>query len=154
MTKADPIFGETCERFAYEYSTLSAEECSDPALNLNFDAKAFCCNEPEPDNCSICSPGKMLGDPDTIVQTEFFGSATCGEIDTYASYLPVGACSRFVDDLLDNPFGAEDACCVTDPNFKEGGGNGEAGCTRTGNQLVATSVACLFASSVWSLFIF
>jgi hypothetical protein len=141
MTKTDPIFGETCERFAYEYAALSVEECASPTVSINFDAKAFCCNEPEPNNCSICPEGKMLDSPDTVVLTEFFGSATCGEIDTYASYLPAGECSPFLDELLDNPFGAEDECCVNDPN--------SGGYRRSGiSQVFAATVSCLVASSL------
>lgn len=97
----------------YEYNLLTAEECQDPTISLNFDAKAFCCNEPEPDNCSICPEGTRLDDPDTQVQTEFFGDATCGEIDTYASFLPDDSCIFFVRDLLDDPFDGELQCCIS-----------------------------------------
>lgn len=113
LAKTDPIYFETCARFAYEYTTLTADECQDPVTALNFDAKAFCCNEPEPDNCSICPDGTTLADVNKQVQTEFFGDATCGEIDTYASYLPSDACDTFVFSLLDNHIDGEFACCVS-----------------------------------------
>lgn len=118
LTKTDPVYGESCERFVYEYTTLSQEECSSPSLVLDFNGKAFCCNEPAPNDCSICPAGKMLASTDKVVTTEFFGSSTCGEIATYASYLyPNTTCSVLLADLLDKPFGgAEDECCVDDPN--------------------------------------
>jgi hypothetical protein len=123
MTKTDPVYGQSCERFAYEYTTLTEEACLTPNFNLNFYAKAFCCNEPEPDDCSICPAGRMLGDPNKEVQTEFYGTATCGEIDTYASYLPANSCTAFINKLLDNPFGAEGECCVDNPNASPSGGS-------------------------------
>ena len=137
--------GKTCERWAYEYTTLSAEECTAPDISLNFDAKAFCCNEPEPDNCSICPSGMKLAAADTVVKTEYYGSATCGEIETYASYMPEGSCNLFFNDLLDNPFGAEDECCVDDPNAGSEGNAGSAGSGRR------PTVTCLVAFSLWGL---
>jgi len=112
LTKVDPVLSESCARFVYEYSTLTEEECKTPDVALNFDAKAFCCNEPQPDNCSICPTGQKLGDPAKEVKTEFFGIATCGDINTYAGYLPADSCAAFINKLLDNPFGAEGECCV------------------------------------------
>jgi hypothetical protein len=112
LTKKEPVFGEACERFMYEYSTLSAEECPNAATALNFDSKAFCCNEPAPENCSICPAGQSIEDPDKSLRSEFFGNVTCGEIATHASYLPGDQCEKFINKLLDNPFGASDSCCV------------------------------------------
>lgn len=130
MTKTDPIFGESCTRLAYEYTTLTKDECLTPDFSLNFYAKAFCCNEPEPNKCSICPVGLMLGDLSKEVRTEFFGTATCGEISTFARYLPEGSCKPFLDELLDNPFGAESECCVTDPNAKSTSGPGRSALRR------------------------
>ena len=123
LNKTDPIFGESCARFSFEYTTLSEEECLVPDVSLNFNAKAFCCNEPEPDDCSICPVGQMLGDSTKEVRTEFFGTTTCGEINSYARYLPTGSCKGFIDELLDNPFGAEGECCVDDPNANTANGS-------------------------------
>ena len=117
----------TCQRYAYEYTGLIEAECPDATNLLKFDAKAFCCNEIPPENCSICSEGKILESEDKEVTTEFFGAATCGEINSYASYLPDGECAVFLSELLDDPFGAEGQCCMDDPNAgaSDGGGSSD-----------------------------
>jgi hypothetical protein len=117
LTIFEPVFQETCNRFLFEHTTLSADECPSAATLLNFDAKAFCCNEPAPENCSVCGAGDMLDDAEKIVQSEFFGPVTCGEIATHASYLPTGKCGEFIAKLLDNPFDASSECCVIDPDY-------------------------------------
>mmetsp|Transcript_79314 Transcript_79314/g.119244 ORF Transcript_79314/g.119244 Transcript_79314/m.119244 type:complete len:311 (+) Transcript_79314:153-1085(+) len=115
LTKAEPVFGQTCERYAFEYSGLTEGKCSLSAATkaLNFDAKAFCCNEVPPENCEICAPGEVLGDPEKVLQSEFYGAVTCGEVAEHAKYLPNGQCKRFINTLLDIPFGANDACCIS-----------------------------------------
>jgi hypothetical protein len=114
LTKAEPIFGETCERFVFEYTGLSADQCSGRSATkaLNFDAKAFCCNEAAPENCEICPDGQFVYDSDKALQSEFFGEVTCGEIVEHATYLPGGECKRFLNELLDIPSGASAECCV------------------------------------------
>lgn len=82
-----------------------------------------------------------LGSRETVVQTEFFGSETCGDIDTYASYLPAGSCTFFLNELLDDPTGAEGECCVA---------NGNSG-AQGGSQVFAAAVSGLVASTLWSL---
>jgi len=116
LTKKDPVYGRSCERYHYEFSTLTTTECANATASLNFDAKAFCCGETPPNACSICPNGQKVGDSEKVLRTEFFGSVTCGEIATYASYLPSEACSLFVSDLLDDPLGTESPCCVSDSN--------------------------------------
>ena len=93
LTLFDPIFNKSCERFMYEYSTLTADECPNAAEIFNFDAISFCCpdvTEPPNTSCSICpeETGGTLSHPEKPVETEFFGLATCGEMEIHASYLP------------------------------------------------------------------
>lgn len=126
LNKVDPVYGESCERFMFEYSMLSAEECPNAVTLLNFDAKAFCCNEDPPENCSVCPDGQPLIDPSKSVRTELYGNATCGEIETYASYLPDGMCAAFINELLDNPFGASGECCEGGPPDNSGATQGKA----------------------------
>jgi hypothetical protein len=136
LDKYEPIFKETCERFMYEYTTLTAEQCPNAVTLLNFDAKAFCCNEEPPENCSICLEGQTLIDPDKIVRNEL---STCGEIETHASYLP-DMCLDFISELLDNPFDAASECC-------EGGDDSVEGKTS------AAIVGSVFISAVTSVFV-
>jgi hypothetical protein len=120
---AEPVFGKTCLRWMYETTTLqilsAGDECPNADSELNFDAVAFCCpTVPAPDNCSICPAGERLkGDADALtVQTEFFGTVTCGELETYASFLPsttATACSDFYSGL-DIRQGED--CCEIDPD--------------------------------------
>jgi hypothetical protein len=116
---AEPIFGKTCLRFMYEFTMLNAEECPNAVKELNFDAIAFCCpTVAAPDSCSICPSGERRKDPANApqdVQTELYGSVTCGELQTHASLLPdiTGACSKFIFDL-DIREGQE--CCEIDPD--------------------------------------
>ena len=112
LNKTDPVYGVTCERRVYDYTTLTVDECKDSTFALNFDGKAFCCGEQAPNQCSVCPKGTTLGDPDKVLQTEFFGDVTCGQIASYAGYLPADSCSLFIGELLDDPFGAESQCCV------------------------------------------
>jgi hypothetical protein len=117
LAKFEPVYQETCNRFLYEYTTLTADECPSAVTLLNFDAKAFCCNEAAPENCSICPEGQLLDDAEKSVQSEFFGQVTCGEIATHASYLPANKCGEFLFDLLDDAFGETSECCVIDPDY-------------------------------------
>eukprot|EP00934_Nitzschia_sp_Nitz4_P009085 Nitzschia sp. Nitz4//scaffold34_size148208//104759//105797//NITZ4_002990-RA/size148208-processed-gene-0.86-mRNA-1//-1//CDS//3329548825//9075//frame0 len=111
LSKADPVYEQTCERLMYEYTTLTETECLDPIAALNFDAKAFCCNEAAPENCSICPEGSTLLALDTEVVTEFYGTVTCGDIHTYASFLPNSSCPAFIAFLVDDPINAASVCC-------------------------------------------
>ncbi len=145
LTKTDLVLGDSCERFVYEFTTLSTEECANSSSSLNFDAKAFCCEESPPNQCSVCSAGQKLADPSKVVQTEFYGSVTCGEIAIYASYLPAGACSNFISDLLDDPLGEESLCCVSDPISR--------GMKREGKicKLISFSMLALMFGSLFTL---
>jgi hypothetical protein len=117
----EPIFGKTCLRFMYEFTTLKAEQCPNAAKELNFDAVAFCCppssgaeEAAHESSCSICPFGERLKDS-VAVQTEFFGTVTCVELQTHASFLPsiAGACPAFMFGL-DIREGQE--CCEHDPD--------------------------------------
>jgi hypothetical protein len=100
----------------YEFTGLTAEECPNAAILLQFDAVSYCCPDVSaPDNCSICGPREIPSDPDTQVETEFFGTATCGTLATHATYLPNVelACQAFLFGLeLNN----DEDCCEPDPN--------------------------------------
>ena len=117
MAKKDQVFQTTCERFSYDYTGLESDKCNDQAAatkRLNFDAKAFCCNEPPPENCQICPAGYYVPeeDMDKVLQSEFFGEVTCGEIVEHAKYLPGGQCKRMVNELLDVQERGHEDCCV------------------------------------------
>jgi hypothetical protein len=125
---AEPVFGKTCLRFMYEFTTLNAEECPNAASELNFDAVAFCCptvavvTSDTSSYCSICPSGTRQKDPALEVQTQFFGNVTCGELHTHASFLPssstatattTSACS---DLILELDIREGQDCCEIDPD--------------------------------------
>jgi hypothetical protein len=118
LALVEPIYGKTCSRFMYEFTTLNAEECPNAVKELNFDAVTFCCpTVVAPDSsCSICPSGERRKDPSPQdVQTEKFGTVTCEELQTHASLLPpiTGACSEFIFDL---DIREGQGCCEIDPD--------------------------------------
>ena len=141
LSKQTPVLGTTCERFVYEYSTLTQSECGNALYYVNYDAKAFCCNEPAPNTCSICPSGTKLM-PNQKVRTEFYGYATCGDIQSYANYLYAGACPLFLAQLLDNPVNPSSECCVS-----TGGGSSSGYNSRS----LADLAAILLAPALWNL---
>lgn len=114
LALSEPIRGETCERLVYEYTTLTSDECLNPALALNFDARAFCCPDvPTPNGCSICPLGQIIEDDARMISTEFFGKVSCRELQFHASFLPAGRsrCEDFLTELE-----ADEGCCGADPD--------------------------------------
>ena len=154
LTLLDPIFNKSCERFMYEYSTLTAEECPNAAEIFNFDAISFCCpdvTEPPNTSCSICpeETGGTLSHPEKPVETEFFGIATCGEMELHASFLPntTDACIEllFELDLRDG----EDCCDLVNETVWEPPPPPEDNPSNSGGSDTASSAG--FASFIGSL---
>jgi hypothetical protein len=159
LTLTEPIFKETCARFLYEFTTLSADECSDAVTLLNFDAQAFCCPDVEPPgNCEIC-PSSLGGTPSHVnkpIETEFYGTVTCGDLYLHASYLPntESACLEFLFQL--DLRRGQDCCDLPGDEVWTDGTDGGTGATTPsgGAAAISTSAVTWITTVLGGTFLF
>ena len=140
--KADPLYGETCERWMYEVTGFNEDECEEIDETLVFAVSSFCCGDADPPGCSICPEGKKVTESNETV----WRSATCADIAEYAEYLPDGTCKAWFNRLLDDPFGteAESLCCVKDDDANTDDEDGSATSTRIWGLLVGLILFSVF----------
>eukprot|EP00980_Cylindrotheca_fusiformis_P001324 scaffold333_cov133-Cylindrotheca_fusiformis.AAC.50 len=138
--KADPLFGETCARWMFETSVLSYEACQDIEESLFFSAVSFCCNMDPPATCKICSDGRKITNSTEAV----FRGKTCAEMQEYADWLPGDSCIGWFSRLVDDPFDADENCCVVDDSAPTPPPGSGAPRTSVGGLLVLVSAFALY----------